>query len=149
MKVTHPRFGEVEVLEESALFYRIEHPSHGYLMWFPKSDLAAAPEPKPKEPKKARKPGKPREAKGETIDVVMEFSAPPRGVAAACEEGFEHLASLAENALSHRILKGESLWACVVEFGEPADAAKFTALVQEQMGKPSKPVTVSVKPLVN
>jgi hypothetical protein len=138
MKVTHPRFGEVEVLEESALSYRIEHPSHGYLMWFPKSDLAAAPEPKP------RKPGKPRKAKGETIDVVMEFSAPPRGVAAACEEGFEHLASLAENALSHRILKGELLWACVVEFGEPADAAKFTALVQEQMGKPSKPVTVSV-----
>jgi hypothetical protein len=144
MKVTHPRFGEVEVLEESPLFYRIEHPSHGYLMWFPKSDLLAPPE-----PKKAKKHGRPGNAKGATVDVVMEFSAPPEGFATVMEEGFEHLASTSEGAVGHRILKGEATWACVVEFAEPADAARFTAYVQQQVGKPAKPVTISVKPWVN
>jgi hypothetical protein len=146
MKVTHPRFGEVEVLEESALFYRIEHPSHGYLMWFPKSDLAAAPEPRKPKAKKGRPC---RKVKGETVDVTMEFSAPPADFAAVMEEGFEQLASTSEGAVGHRILKGEATWACVVEFAEPADAVRFTAYVQQQVGKPAKPVTISVKPLVN
>jgi hypothetical protein len=64
MKVDHPRFGEVEVLQESPLFLQIEHPSHGYLMWFPRTELeVAVKQVAAKAPKVKKSPGEKAAAK--------------------------------------------------------------------------------------
>jgi hypothetical protein len=65
MKVEHPRFGSVEVLEESPLFIRINHPVRNYELWLPKSDLdeIAAEQKKVKKPKVKKSPGEKAAAK--------------------------------------------------------------------------------------
>ncbi len=41
--VKHPRFGVVEVLDESPNLVRIAHPEHGYEFWLPKKELEGGP----------------------------------------------------------------------------------------------------------
>jgi len=66
VKVTHPRFGTVTVLQESPLFYQIDHPTRGYSFWFPKSDLAIG-EPEKEQPRKKKTAEEKAEAAAEAL----------------------------------------------------------------------------------
>jgi hypothetical protein len=83
-----------------------------------------------------------------TIDISIEFPAPPQDKEEMAVTGFAALAADADGAVGSRILRNGASWTGVVEFDDPAKAAQFCAQLQRLTGN-YKPVTFDVKPTVN
>jgi hypothetical protein len=89
-----------------------------------------------------------RKTKGETVDIKIDFPAPPQSMEKGCEEGFAQLAPQADGAVGSYMLRDGATWTGVVQFDESADAVKFLVQVQTLTGN-LNPVVLDVKDTVN
>lgn len=91
-----------------------------------------------------------RNPRTDTIDVRLDFTAPPpenEELVQILEQGCENLAKTAVNCVGSYLVKDGLRWAYTFQFAHARDAALCVVAIQERTGL--KPDGVRRKPLLN